>query len=110
MATDAGTPVRQKKKRVDLAAYYQAVQESSTPTVFRKPEDEEAPKPKDAFNPQAFLSNILRTQSLKELLETDSAMIKGTCSRAWRRVQRTKTWRSFPFPHFPPSQAVFANT
>lgn len=77
MASEAGTPARPKKKRVDLAALYQAVQESSAPAAFMKPEDQAPQQPKDAFNPQAFLSNILRTQSLKELLETDSSMLKG---------------------------------
>lgn len=77
MASDAGTPTRAKKKRLDLAAIYQGIQESTAPTTFLQPDREQAGPAKDAFNPQAFLSNILRTQSLKELLETDSSMIKG---------------------------------
>ena len=78
MASDAGTPSRPKKKRIDLAAIYQGIQESSTPVSFAQPTSEEAAPVKSAFNPQAFLSNVLRTQSLKELLDTDSSMIKGT--------------------------------
>jgi hypothetical protein len=61
---------------LDLAAIYQGIQESTAPTTFLQPDREQAGPAKDAFNPQAFLSNILRTQSLKELLETDSSMIK----------------------------------
>jgi hypothetical protein len=78
MATDAGTPTRPKKKRIDLAAMYEAVQQSSDPAKFIQADRNSQQAPQDAFNPQAFLSNVLRTQSLKELLETDSSMIKGT--------------------------------
>lgn len=85
MSADTGTPTRPKKKRLDLAAIYQGIQESSTGTNFQQPERENGQPSKDSFNPQAFLSNILRTQSLKELLETDSTMIKGTRARWGRR-------------------------
>jgi len=78
MASDTSTPSKAKKKRIDLAAIYQGIQESTTPVAFTQPSSEEAGPVKSAFNSQAFLSNVLRTQSLKELLDTDSSMIKGT--------------------------------
>ena len=107
MASEAGTPARPKKKRVDLAALYQAVQESSAPAAFMKPTEEAQQQPKDAFNPQAFLSNILRTQSLKELLETDSSMLKGTKETHWNTFQQQKLEPALRFSFFALNQDNF---
>lgn len=78
MSADTGTPTRPKRKKIDLVALYEAVQQSNDPANFIQPQNEADKTPVDTFNPQAFLSNVLRTQSLKELLETDSGMLKGT--------------------------------